>query len=85
MGPGSVRRLETRVAKMCIYTSESPCAWWSQIMTGDSNQLFLEAIHSGIDIFVETGEMRVVWRAQGPQVFFVSQVEHPLHPGRGFQ
>ena len=45
------------------------------MMTGDSNHLFIEAIHPDIDIFDETGEVRVVWRAQGPQFFFVSQVE----------
>ena len=45
------------------------------MMTGDSNHLFIEAIHPGIDIFDETGEMRVVWRAQGPQVFFIFQVQ----------
>ena len=45
------------------------------MMTGDANHLFIEAIHPGIDIFDETGEMRVVWWAQGRQFFFVFQVQ----------
>ena len=50
---------------------------WSQIMTGDSNHLFIEAMAPGNDIFDETGEIRVVWRAQGAEekkVPFVCQI-----------
>ena len=76
LGPGSVRRRETRPVKICVYTSECPSVWWSQITSGDSNDLSIEDIHSGIDILGETAEIRMVWWAQGPQFFFVSQVLH---------
>ena len=76
---------------MSLYEAKYLWSEGSQMITADSNDLSILSAYEDIDIFDETGEIRVLERRQGPLiflcafVFFVTQTVHPLQPGRGFQ